>query len=135
MMLTYRELDLERRVPVDHPLRTVKRVADEALARLSPLFDAMYAKVGRPSIPPERLLKSSLLIALYSIRSERAFCEELEYNLLFRWFLDLELFGSTFDATTFTKNRERLLKHAIGQQLFDEVLSEAHTRGLRWMGR
>ena len=129
-MLTYRELDLERRVPADHPLRTVKRVADEALARLSAQFDAMYAQVGRPSIPPERLLKASLVIALYSIRSERAFCEELEYNLLFRWFLDMELFGSTFDATTFTKNRERLLKHAVGQQLFDQVLSEAHTRGL-----
>jgi transposase len=129
-MLTYRELDLEKRVPAEHPLRTIKRLADEVLAVLSPQFDGMYAKVGRPSIPPERLLKASLLIALYSVRSERAFCEELEYNLLFRWFLDMELFESSFDATTFTKNRERLLKHAVGQQLFDQVVSEAHRRGL-----
>ena len=76
-------VDLEERVPADHPLRTIKALADEALTRLSPEFDRMYADVGRPSIPPERLLKASLLIALYSVRSERAFCEELDYNLLF----------------------------------------------------
>ena len=80
-------VDLESRVPLDHPLRAIKRLADEALAELSPAFDAMYAEGGRPSIPPERLLKASLRIALYSVRSERAFCEELEYNLLFRWFV------------------------------------------------
>ena len=76
-------VDMEGRVPKDHPLRTIKTVADEALARLSPEFDRMYSKVGRASVPPERLLKASLLISLYSVRSERAFCEELEYNLLF----------------------------------------------------
>ena len=76
-------VDLEERVSADHPLRTIKALADEALTRLSPEFDRMYADVGRPSIPPERLLKASLLIALYSVRSERAFCEELDYNLLF----------------------------------------------------
>ena len=80
-------IDLEERVPTGHPLRTIKRLADEALADLSSVFDSMYAENGRPSIPPERLLKASLLIALYSVRSERAFCEELEYNLLFRWFV------------------------------------------------
>jgi len=123
-------VDLEERVPLDHPLRTIQRLADAALAALSPEFDRMYAEGGRPSIPPERLLKASLLIDLYSVRSERAFCEELDYNLLFRWFLDMQLMEPSFDASTFTKNRERLLKHAIGQQLFDEVVGEAHARGL-----
>ena len=80
-------IDLEERVPTAHPLRTIKRWADAALAGLSPTFDAIYAEDGRPSIPPERLLKTSLLIALYSVRSERAFCEELEYDLLFRRFV------------------------------------------------
>jgi transposase len=123
-------VDLEERVPVNHPLRTIKRLADQATAGLSPLFDQMYAQVGRPSIPPERLLKASLLIDLYSVRSERAFCEELDYNLLFRWFLDMQLMEPSFDATTFTKNRKRLLEHAVGQRLFDTVVGEAHARGL-----
>ncbi len=123
-------IDLEERVPLDHPLRTVRRLADEALADLSAMFDTMYAEGGRPSIPPERLLKASLLIALYSVRSERAFCEELEYNLLFRWFLDMDPIELSFDPTVFTKNRERLLKHETGQQLFDEVVGRAHARGL-----
>src|SRR4051794_31207043 len=108
-------IDLEERIPTSHPLRTVKRLADEALADLSSTFDGMYARDGRPSIPPERLLKASLLIALYSVRSERAFCEELEYNLLFRWFLDMDPIEPSFDPTVFTKNRERLLKHEVGQ--------------------
>ena len=108
-------MDLESRVPLDHPLRTVKAVIDEALARLSPEFDSIYAAVGRLSIPPERLLKASRLIALYTVRSERAFCEELEYNLLFRWFLDMGLMERSFDPTVFTKNRKRLLEHGVGQ--------------------
>ncbi len=128
LMLAF--VDLEERVARDHPLRTIKRLADQALAALSPEFDQMYAQIGRPSIPPERLLKASLLIDLYSVRSERAFCEELDYNLLFRWFLDMQLMEPSFDATTFTKNRERLLKHRVGQQLFDTVVGEAHARGL-----
>jgi len=123
-------IDLEERVPQDHPLRTIKRLADDALAELSPELDAMYAEGGRPSIPPERLLKASLLIALYSVRSERAFCEELDYHLLFRWFLDMNLIEPSFDPTTFTKNRARLLEHAIGQRLFDEVVAAAHGQGL-----
>ena len=100
-------IDLEARVPPEHPLRAITALADRALAELSDVFDRMYAEAGRPSIPPERLLKASLLIALYSVRSERAFCEELDYNLLFRWFLDMDLVEPSFDATTFTKNRER----------------------------
>jgi transposase len=83
----------ESRVPTSHPLRRIKALADEALAKLSPVFDAMYSATGRPSIPPERLLKSSLLMALYTVRSERLFCEQLDYNLLFRWFLDLDMLG------------------------------------------
>ena len=123
-------VDLEERVPHDHPLRTIKAVADEALERLSPEFDRMYSKVGRASVPPERLLKASLLISLYSVRSERAFCEELEYNLLYRWFLDMNLMERSFDPTVFTKNRQRLLKHSIGQALFDEVVWEADRQEL-----
>jgi transposase len=123
-------VDIEARVPPDHPLRTIKALADQALAALSPTFDRMYAEVGRPSIPPERLLKSALLIALFSVRSERAFCEELDFNLLFRWFLDMGVFEASFDATSFTKNRKRLLEHELGQQLFDEVVADAHERGL-----
>ena len=84
-------IDLETRVPSDHPLRVIKKLADQALKALSRDLDRMYANVGRPSIPPERLLKSSSLIALYSVRSERAFCEQLDYNLLFRWFLGMNL--------------------------------------------
>ena len=123
-------VDLESRVPVGHPLRAIKRWADEALAGLSPEFDRMYAEDGRPSIPPERLLKASLLIALYSVRSERAFCEELDYHLLFRWVLDMSVVEPSFDASTFSKNRERLLTHAAGRRFFDEVVALAHARGL-----
>ena len=123
-------VNLEERVPKDHPLRTIKTVADKALERLSVEFDRMYSKVGRASVPPERLLKASLLISLYSVRSERAFCEELEYNLMFRWFLDMNLMERSFDPTVFTKNRRRLLEHRTGQALFDEVVGEADRQGL-----
>ena len=122
-------VNLEERVPKDHPLRTIKAVADEALKRFSTEFDRMYSRVGRASVPPERLLKASLLISLYSVHSERAFCEELEYNLLFRWFLDMNLMERSFDPTVFTKNRKRLLEHRIGQALFDEVVWEAEPPG------
>ena len=123
-------VDLEERVPRDHPLRRIKEVADAALARLSPEFDRMYARVGRASVPPERLLKASLLIALYSVRSERAFCEELEYNLPCRWFLDMDLMERSFNATVFTKNRQRLMDHDVGRALFDEVVWTAEGEGL-----
>jgi transposase len=123
-------VDLDARIPAGHPLRTVKRLADRALAELSPVFDQMYAAGGRPSIPPERLLKASLLIALYSVRSERAFCEELDYHLLYRWFLDIGLVDPGFDASTFAKNRERLLRHEVAQRFFDEVVFQADRLGL-----
>src|ERR1700736_6973080 len=122
----------ESLIPSDHPLRTIKRFADAALLELSPLFDEMYAAdgQGRASIPPERLLKASLLISLYSVRSERAFCEELTYQLLFRWFLDMGLMEPSFDPTVFTKNRRRLLKHEVAQRFFDEVVRQAAGLGL-----
>lgn len=123
-------VDLETRVPSCHPLRTIKVLADRALAALSPELDKLYADGGRPSIPPERLLKASLLMALYTVPSERVFCEQLDYNLLFRWFLDMSLLEPSFDHSTFTKNRTRLLQQAIGRQLFDEVVADAYARHL-----
>ena len=123
-------IDIESRIPLEHPLRTVKRIADTALAELSPVFDAMYIDDGRPSIPPERLLKASLLMSLYSIRSERAFCEQLEYHLLYRWFLGMDMVEPVFDRSTFSKNRERLLRHQVAQQFFDAVVRQADRRGL-----
>src|SRR5579859_8021828 len=118
-------VDIESRIPMDHPLRTIKYIADGALAELSPFFDAMYVDDGRPSIPPERLLKASLLMSLYSVRSERAFCEELEYHLLFRWFLDMDMVEPSFDHSTFSKNRERLLRHHVSREFFDAVVLQA----------
>ncbi len=122
-------VDPEERVPRDHPLRQIKEVADAALAQLSPEFDLMYARVGRASLPPERLLKASLLIALNSVRSERAFCKELEYNLLYCWFLDMDLMERSFDATVFTQNRQRLVDHDVGRALFDDVVWAADGGG------
>jgi transposase len=118
-------MTLESRVPKDHPLRRVKAMADEALRALSPAFDRMYSSIGRPSIPPERLLKASVLIALYSVRSERQFCEQLDYNLLFRWFLDLNMDEKTFDVTVFTKNRARLMNHDVARQFFGQIVAQA----------
>ena len=123
-------VNLDERVPPDHPLRFIKQVADDVLSRMSDDFDRMYSSIGRASVPPERLLKSLLLISLYSIRSERAFCQELDYNLLYRWFLDMDLMEPSFDATVFTKNRRRLLRHKVGRTLFEEVAYEADRRGL-----
>ena len=120
----------EERVPRDHPLRGVKELADEALRELSPVFDGMYSKRGRHSIPPERLLKATLLMALHSVRSERLFCEQLDYNLLYRWFLDMDLEERSFDHSTFSFNRERLLKHEVAEQFFAAVVSQAKERGL-----
>jgi len=123
-------VDMETRIPLDHPLRTIKYMADAALAELSPLLDAMYAEDGRPSIPPERLLKASLLISLYSVRSEQAFCEQLEYNLLFRWFLGMNVVEPSFDRSSFSKNRERVLQHDVARQFFDAVVRRADAHGL-----
>jgi transposase len=123
-------VDPETRIPPNHPIRTIRRLAEAALAELSPLFDQMYAQIGRPSIPPERLLKSSVLIALYSVRSERAFCERLDYDILFRWFLGMTLVEPSFDPTVFTKNRQRLMAHKVAREFFDVVLWHAHQRHL-----
>jgi len=112
-------------VPTDHPIRSIKKLADAALSKLSPIFDAMYASVGRPSIPPERLLKAQLLLVLYTVRSERQFCEQLSYNLLFRWFLDMDMIEPAFDATVFTKNRDRLMEHDVAGEFFRAVVDRA----------
>jgi transposase len=115
----------ESRVPAGHPLRAIKKLADEALGGLSPVFDGMYSSVGRPSIPPERLLKSMLLMALYTVRSERLFCEQLDYNLLFRWFLDMDMVEPSFVATVFTHNRDRLLAHDVAHEFLLAVVAKA----------
>jgi transposase len=115
----------ETRVPQTHPLRAIKRLADEALARLSPVFDAMYAEGGRPSIPPERLLKSMLLMALYTVRSERQFCEQLDYNLLFRWFLDMDMVEDSFVPTVFSHNRDRLIIHDAAGEFLRAIVAQA----------
>lgn len=119
-----------KRVPATHPIRQIKQYADAALRKLSGLFDEMYASNGRPSIPPERLLKAQLLIALYTVRSERQFCERLDYDLLFRFFLDMNLDDSSWDATTFTKNRDRLVEHEVARHFFEEVVRQAKKAGL-----
>lgn len=120
----------EERVPQDHPLRQIKHHADEALKPLAATFEAMYSDTGRPSIPPERLLKASLLIALYSVRSDRLFCEQLGYNILFRWFLDMGLEEASFDPSTFSKNRERLIEHDVALSFFDAVVKLARAKNL-----
>ena len=120
----------ERRIPADHPLRRIKAMADEILAGLSPTFDAMYSSVGRPSIPPERLLKSQILIALYTVRSDRQFCEQLDYNVLFRWFLDMNADEPTFDASSFSRNRDRLLDHDVAAKFFAAVVELARAAHL-----
>ncbi|HET9754150.1 MAG TPA: transposase, partial [Myxococcales bacterium] len=112
----------EQRVPKGHPLRRIKQLADEALKKLSPTFDAMYAKGGRRSVPPETLLKATLLMALYSVPSERAFCEQLDYNLLWRWFLDMSIVEESFDHSTFSVNRERLMEHDVAAQFLGAVV-------------
>jgi transposase len=117
--------DAEQRVPKGHPLRRIKGLAGAALAQLSPLFDQMYSALGRPSIPPERLLKASLLMALYTVRRERMFCEQLDYNLLFRWFLDMEVTEASFDHSTFSRNRARLLEHTVADEFFRAVVAQA----------
>jgi transposase len=120
----------ETRVPTTHPVRAIKKLADAALAKLSTVFDEMYASTGRPSIPPERLLKSMLLIALYTVRSERQFCEQLDYNLLFRWFLDMDMEEPSFDPTVFTKNRDRLVASDAAGDFFRAVVTQAKAEGL-----
>jgi transposase len=120
----------ETRVRSDHPLRPIRRMTDAALARLSSRFDRLYSTTGRPSIPPEKLLRALLLQLLYSIRSERLLMEELDYNILYRWFVGLSLDDAVWDATTFTKNRDRLLDGDIADAFFAEVLAAIKADGL-----
>ena len=119
-----------QRVPQDHPLRSLRAMTDEALQQLQPRFNRLYAKTGRPSIAPEKLLRALLLQALYSVRSERMLMEQLDYNLLFRWFVGLNMDDSVWDVTVFTKNRERLLDGDIAGAFFQAVLQHAEERNL-----
>ena len=113
----------EERIPADHPLRAVRRITDRALERLSPRFGLLYVKFGRPSIAPEKLLRALLLQAIYSIRSERQLMEQLDYSILFRWFVGLGMDDAVWSATTFTKNRDRLLDGDIARAFFEAVLN------------
>jgi transposase len=115
----------EQRVPQDHPLRAIRALVDDVLRDMSSEFDGLYARVGRPSIPPERLLRAQLLQILYSIRSERLLMEQLDYNLLFRWFVGMDMDEPIWDATVFTKNRDRLLNQAIARSFFRRVVERA----------
>ena len=123
-------IPLEQRVPADHPLRPMRVMVDAVLVELSPQFNQLYARVGRPSIPPEHLLRALLLQILYSVRSERLLMEQLDYNLLFRWFVGLKADDRIWDATVFTKNRQRLLDGDIARAFFDRVVAHARERGL-----
>src|SRR5690348_13366372 len=121
----------EQRVPHDHPLRPLRVMTDEALRELQPRFNKLYAKTGRPSIAPEKLLRALLLQALYSVRSERMLMEQLNYNLLFRWFVGLNMDDSVWDVTVFTKNRERLMKAEAARAFFEQVVE--HAQALKLM--
>jgi transposase len=120
----------EEFVPADHPIRRVRGLVDDLLARLSPQLTSMYAANGRYSIPPEHLIKGTLLMAFYSIRSERQFCERLQYDLLFKYFLGLNITDAAFDHSTFSKNRQRLLEQDLAAGLLGEVVREARKRRL-----
>ena len=121
---------VDERIRPDHPLRDIKRRTDRILAGLSPQLAKAYSFTGRPSVPPERLLKALLMMALYSVRSERQLCERLGTDLLFRWFLDLQPSEEAFDATSFTHNRKRLDEHDLTKAFFEAVVREALTAGL-----
>src|SRR5215471_16776588 len=120
----------ESRVRKDHPLRAIRAMADEALEQMSPLFDALYATTGRPSIPPEKLVRAQLLQMLYSVRSERLLMEEIDYSVLFRWFVGLNMDDEVWDATVFTKNRDRLLEGDVAREFLLQVVSQARAKGL-----
>ena len=126
----YSYVSPEQRVPADHPLRPIRQMANTVLERLSPRWDALYSAVGRPSIPPEKLLRALLLQMLYTLRSERLLMEELDYNLLFRWFVGLNMDDPVWDATVYCKNRERLLRGDVAEAFFQEVLNLAREHDL-----
>ena len=117
--------------PQHHPIRRIKPMVDKALTQLSPTFDRMYAANGRASIPPEHLLKACLLMALFSVGSERQFCERLEYDLLFKWFLDLNIMDHSFDHSVFAKNRQRVLEGDVAREFLLEIVEQARTQ--RWL--
>src|SRR5579862_4856863 len=127
-MLSY--LSPEQRVPSDHPLRAIRLITDTLLKEMSRLFSRMYSQIGRPSIPPEKLLRALLLQVLYTIRSERMLMEQLEYNLLFRWFVGLNMDEPVWDVTVFTKNRDRLLKADVAKRFFQLVVEQAQAMSL-----
>jgi transposase len=121
---------IEDRIPQDHPIRPLKKLVDQALEKLSKDFDGLYSRTGRPSIPPEQLLRALLLQIFFSVRSERQLVEQLEYNMLFRWFVGLNLDDDIWNHSTFTKNRDRLLEGEVAQRFFEEVLAMAKKQGL-----
>src|SRR5262245_50407056 len=123
-------LSPEQRVPADHPLRQIRAMVDVALKGLSRTFNRIYVDFGRPSIAPEKLLRALLLQVLYSIRSERMLMEQMEYNLLFRWFVGLNMDEGVWVPTVFSKNRDRLLRGEIAEKFFSEVLKQADQHGL-----
>jgi len=123
-------LTLAQRIPADHPARQIRVLVDRALARMDAEFEKLYSSTGRPSIAPERLLRATLLMILFSIRSERQLMEQMNYNLLYRWFVGLEMDDAVWDVTVFTKNRERLIAGAVSQRLLESVLAEAREHGL-----
>ncbi len=123
-------LSPEARVPADHPLRAIRTMVERALADLDPVFRRMYSPIGRPSIPPEQLLRALVLQLLYSVRSERLLMEQLDYSLLFRWFVGLNADDPVWDVTVFTKNRERLIKEDVATRFFAAVLHQARAAGL-----
>src|SRR5579871_450729 len=123
-------VDIEQRIAADHPLRAIRELVDEVLSGLSRTFASLYARDGRPSIPPERLLRALLLQAFFSVRSERQLMEQLNYNLLFRWFVGLSMDDAVWDVTVFTKNRERLMRGEVAERLLLAVVEQAHARQL-----
>ena len=123
-------LSPEKRVRQDHPLRAIRAMVDQVLTQLSPRFDTMYARMGRPSIAPEKLLRAQLLQMLYSIRSERLLMEEMDYNLLFRWFVGLNADDEVWNSTVFTKNRDRLLEADVAKEFLARVVEQAGAKGL-----
>ena len=123
-------LSPEQRVRKDHPLRAIRIMADRALSNMSERFDSMYAQIGRPSIPPEKLLRAQLIQMLYSVRSERLLMEEIDYSVLFRWFVGMNLDEAVWDVTVFTKNRDRLLDGDVAREFLVEVVQQAREQNL-----
>ena len=126
----YSYVTLEQRIPADHPAREIRVLVDRALVRMDASLDELYSEMGRPSIAPERLLRATLLMVLFSVRSERQLMEQMHFNMLLRWFVGLEMDDPVWDVTVFTKNRERLIGGAVSRQLLSAVLDEARAQDL-----